>query len=46
MRIFLTSSDFDLWQVILDGLMDPTSERHIWDEKAKNAYALNAKACS
>lgn len=44
MRIFLTSCDFDLWQVILDGHLDLTSERHTWDEKAKKAHVLNAKA--
>lgn len=44
MRIFLTSCDIDLWQVVLDGHMDPTSERHAWDDKANKAHTLNAKA--
>lgn len=33
MMIFLTSCDFDLWQVILDGHMDPTSEVTTMPEK-------------
>lgn len=44
MRIFLTSCDIDLWQVVLDGHMDPTSERHAWDDKAKKA--MNALFCA
>lgn len=46
MTIFLTACDFDLSQVILDGNMDPTSEKRTWDDKAKKAHALNAKAMS
>lgn len=44
MRIFLTFCDFDLWQVILDGHMDPTSERYTWDVKERKAHSFNAKA--
>lgn len=43
MRIFLTSSDFDLWQVVLDGHVVPKIEKGSWDGKKKKASSLNAK---
>lgn len=44
MKTFLTYCGFDLWQVILDGHVDPTLERCNWDEKSKKDHALNVKA--
>lgn len=29
MKVFFTSCDFDLWQVILDKYVDPISKRHL-----------------
>lgn len=38
MRISLTSCVFDLWQVALDGHMDPKANIGSWDDKTKKAH--------
>lgn len=42
-RIFLTSCEIDLWQVVLDEYMDPKFIRGSWDEKTKKVHSLNSK---
>ena len=44
MRIFLSSTEFDIWQIIEDGYERPPTPRSSWTEGDKRAFTINAKA--
>ena len=44
MRIFLSSTEFDIWQIIEDGYKRPPTPRFSWTEGEKRAFTINAKA--
>ena len=44
MRIFLSASDFEVWQIVEDGFTIPKSPRDTWTNEEKKASTLNARA--
>ena len=44
MKIFLSSTDFEVWDIVEEGFTKPKSARSTWSEEEKKAFTLNAKA--
>lgn len=43
MNIFLSSNDFEIWQIIFSGHQTPLLNGDSWSEQEEKAHTINAK---